>query len=185
MFFVIAAGCKFDKVTDFAYGLGFLALAVVEFVLGQTYWPRQILMLLAVALWAVRIAAYLLYRIMKIGHDARFDNLRNSVVKFGIFWFIQFVTVWINFLPQTLLFADAVDRPLGARDAVGFALFVVGLAVEMVADQQKFDFRNDANNKGARVRRGARFLLQLLDSSRKVVRFRFVVVEQTSELLVY
>lgn len=32
-FFVIAAGCKFDKVTDFAGGSNFLVLALMTFLL--------------------------------------------------------------------------------------------------------------------------------------------------------
>lgn len=93
--------------------MGFLVLAIVEFVLGETYNGRQIMMLIAVIMWAVRLAGYLLTRILKIGRDARFDNMRDSVVKFGVFWLLQFVTVWITFLPQTLLFANAKLYPLG------------------------------------------------------------------------
>jgi steroid 5-alpha reductase family enzyme len=101
------------RTTSRHIGLGFLVLAIVEFVLGETYNDRQIMMLIAVSLWAVRLAGYLLYRILKIGRDARFDNMRDSVVKFGVFWLLQFVTVWINFLPQTLLFSNPKTYPLG------------------------------------------------------------------------
>lgn len=34
-FFIIAATCKFDKVTDFAGGTNFVVLAVLTFCLGQ------------------------------------------------------------------------------------------------------------------------------------------------------
>ncbi len=68
-FFFVAFGCKFDKVTDFAGGTNFLVLAIVTLVMAGTFAPRQIVVTVLVALWGLRIACFLLYRILKSGKD--------------------------------------------------------------------------------------------------------------------
>lgn len=45
-------------------------------------------------------------------------------------------------LPSIFLFAFDKDPSLGARDVVGIVMFVIGLVIEAVADQQKFNYKN-------------------------------------------
>lgn len=148
LFYVFAAGFKMDKLTDITYAMSFIALAILAFCLTGTYYLRQCLMLGAILLWAVRVGGYLLYRIIRIGHDKRFDPYRASWWRFGIFWLFQAIVVWLTFLPSCLLFANATDFPYEWRDGLGYSLFVVGWIVETVADQQKFRFRSNKANDG-------------------------------------
>eukprot|EP01108_Squamamoeba_japonica_P001666 TRINITY_DN172_c0_g1_i3.p1 TRINITY_DN172_c0_g1~~TRINITY_DN172_c0_g1_i3.p1 ORF type:complete len:339 (-),score=42.23 TRINITY_DN172_c0_g1_i3:162-1139(-) len=148
VFFFAASALKMDKVTDFAYGLGFVVLGVLLLVLGGTFHTRQILLCILTCLWGVRLAGYLLFRILKIGHDARFDGVREVFWRFLIFWVFQAVVVFITYMPLTFCLAQKVDSPYSWRDSLGYAMFVVGLIIETIADQQKFAYRNDAANKG-------------------------------------
>jgi len=66
-FFAIAATFKFDKVTDFAGGTNFVVLALLTFVLSGTYEPRQIFLTVCVTVWGIRLAGFLLFRILKLG----------------------------------------------------------------------------------------------------------------------
>jgi len=61
-FFVIAAGFKFDKVTDFAGGTNFIILAVLTFFLHATWHFRQIVLTILVVLWGMRLSGFLLLR---------------------------------------------------------------------------------------------------------------------------
>jgi len=152
-FFLVACTCKFDKVTDFAGGTNFVVLAVLTFVLSGTYHWRQILVTAFVVAWGLRLSGYLLYRIIKIGEDDRFDDKRADPVKFAFFWIFQ--AVWVFTVSLPVIFVNAPRSAVFLRpdtftpmDIIGSVLFVIGLLSETISDQQKFSFRNDPANRG-------------------------------------
>ena len=57
--------------------------------------------------------------------------------------------VWLTLLPTLIVNYKKDDHRLGYRDYAGWALWVVGMAIEMVADYQKYTFRCDPSNKYA------------------------------------
>jgi len=147
-FFFIAASFKFDKVTDFAGGSNFVLLAWLTYLINGTFYWRQTMVTLAVTAWGARLSGYLLYRILKIGKDDRFDGTREDFCKFLAFWVYQMFWVWTVSLPVTFLNTTAANPGLDARDVAGAAMFVAGLLVEAVADQQKFSFKSTPGNRG-------------------------------------
>jgi steroid 5-alpha reductase family enzyme len=150
LFFVIAAYFQFDKVTDFAGGTNFVLVALLTFLLGGSFFLRQILVTVASSLWGLRLSLYLLMRILKTGKDERFDDKnRGFSLSFAAFWVVQAIWVLLVSSPVVLLNSRcAIDAPMAARDWVGLATWLAGWLVETVADQQKFDFRNNPANKG-------------------------------------
>jgi len=146
-FYIPAALCKFDKVTDLAYGTNFVVLAIITFFLKETFYPRQIVVTIFVCIWGIRLAGYLFYRIIKIGQDHRFDGARENPLKFGAWFFLQFVTIWSFSLPFILLNASSANPSLAWNDYFGWVLFVIGFVCETIGDQQKFVYRNNPENK--------------------------------------
>lgn len=149
-FFVIAAGFKFDKVTDFAGGTNFVLLAVLTFGLAQTFTTRQIVTTVFVCVWGVRLSGYLLYRIIVIGEDNRFDGRREDCCRFAGFWTFQ--AFWVFTVSLTVIFINSpvlpLDQDFGPLDIVGSIVFGLGFLLESVADMQKFNFRQNKVNKG-------------------------------------
>lgn len=173
-FFFIAYALQFDKVTgtsflcvsflssfaplliyflpDLAGGSNFAILAVLTLALGGYHHDRQLVVSLLMIVWAVRLAGFLFFRILKTGHDERFNELRSKFLSFLGFWIFQMLWVWIVSLPVTLLNSPAVTRydevPFGTgRDIAGAVLFVVGFAMETVSDAQKYVFRSTHDGK--------------------------------------
>ena len=93
------------QVTDFAGGTNFVVLAVLSLGLAETFQWRQIVVTACVVLWGLRLSGYLLYRIIKIGEDDRFDDKRSNPLRFLAFWTFQ--AVWVFTVSLPVMFVNA------------------------------------------------------------------------------
>ena len=119
------------------------------------YNARQIIITVLVILYGVRLAGYLLLRILKTGKDQRFDGIRENPLKFLVFFILQIF--WVYIVSLTVLFVNSPSAPpvdIGPSDIVGAVLFLFGLVYEAVADQHKYMFRNNPNNRGKFIKSG-------------------------------
>jgi steroid 5-alpha reductase family enzyme len=152
-FFAIAAARRTDVVTDLSYSLTFALLAIVLPFTGAAK-AAQLVASLLVLVWAARLGLYLFRRILRMKVDHRFDGMRDDPLRFARFWVLQALTVAVVMLPVSYLLDDDHPPGLGAWSAVGAAVFVVGLAVEAIADAQKSGFRGRDENRGRFVSTG-------------------------------
>jgi steroid 5-alpha reductase family enzyme len=150
--FAFAATLKTDKVTDLSYGLTFILIAVWLPLRTEVQVPPALVLSAMVALWGVRLAGYLFYRILSIGKDARFDGIREHFWPFFKFWFGQGVAVWVILLPVTLWFARPGAWSLAM--SIGVIVWAVGLLIETVADAQKFAAKIAPGGRGRWVDTG-------------------------------
>jgi steroid 5-alpha reductase family enzyme len=146
IFFAFAAWFKTDKVTDLSYSLSFALLSVVLVLANRAFAPSQLLAAAFVIVWAARLGAYLLTRIIKIGKDDRFDDKRAHFLKFLGFWVLQACVVWVVLLPVAVLLSLSSAGPLTILSVAGALLWALGFAIEAVSDAQKYAFRNDPDN---------------------------------------
>ena len=116
---------------------------------------RQIITTVLIILWGVRLSGYLLFRILKTGVDNRFDEVRDKPLKFLVFWIFQIL--WVYIVSFTVMFINSPTSrdfsydEFDLRDITlifGVLLFIYGLLFEAIADQMKFNFRNNPDNKG-------------------------------------
>ena len=141
-FFILAYGFRTDKFTDFTYGLTFVFLALTLLFRNQTFYSFQLLTAAMVVIWAIRLVAYLLTRILKIKKDSRFNTMRQKPGEFLKFWLFQGLAVWVIMLPSIYLLTTNQDRPISLIMLLGIAIWIVGIAIETIADWQKFSFKN-------------------------------------------
>ena len=143
-FFIIASINKTDKVTDLSYGLTFIAIAIISF-LKSDQTAMHWLLLAMIVIWGIRLSSYLFIRIMKIKVDRRFNKIRNSFIQFGKFWLLQAISVWIISLPAAISFSKYINLTIWST--VGLIIWLTGLIIETIADKQKFQYKNQPENK--------------------------------------
>ncbi|KAL6298810.1 DUF1295-domain-containing protein [Sparassis latifolia] len=91
----------------------------------------------------VRLATFLLYRVLKYGSDSRFDDIRSHFFKF----LGQIIWVWTISLPLTILNSPALSEHSSyavwgkVTDILGVIFFWIGWSFETSADLRKFMYK--------------------------------------------
>ncbi len=149
------------SIIDIAWGLGFIVLASI-YALGlgaQT--PRQLVLLIMVTAWGLRLSLYLLHRKWGTPEDHRYQAMRAShgqrfawVSLVTVFW-LQAVILWIVALPLFEVFRQPGPEHLTAPlDIAAILAFAIGLFFETVGDWQLSRFKADPANRGTILDRG-------------------------------
>jgi len=155
IFFIYAAVKKTDKVTDLSYGLTFVITSLSIYFLNIEYSSIfKILLLATVVIWGLRLAIYLFVRIIKTGKDKRFDGVRENFKKFGSFWLLQAISIFVILLPTTNILISKDEMSLNWISYIGLGISVLGIVIESIADSQKFIFKSKKENKGKWVSTG-------------------------------
>ena len=109
---------------------------------------RSILLWIMVSVWAVRLGYFLFSRIHRDGKDGRFDELKQSFLRFLLTWTLQ--GLWVSLTAAAALVAITTENRsgLGIVEAIGILVWLAGFGVEVVADDQKRRWRANKRNKG-------------------------------------
>jgi len=115
---------------------------------------RSVLVAALVIIWAIRLGTFLFSRIQKAGKDDRFDEIKPNFLRFLNVWTIQ--GLWVTFTAAAALVAitSSTRKDLDAFAIVGALVWLIGFAIEVVADAQKSRFNADPANKGKFIRTG-------------------------------
>ena len=147
--FVPAYIYKTDKLTDISYAITFLLITIIAFSLSAQTLNKTILAIM-IALWSIRLGAFLFIRIRKMKKDKRFDGMRESFTKFIKFWLLQGLTVWIVLIPSVLFFATDRNEVI----MIGAVIWLAGIIIETIADAQKYKFKQNTKNKDKFIQEG-------------------------------
>lgn len=137
---------------DSLWSLFFLLMAVVYALATQALSARGWLVLVLVAIWSIRLSAYITIRNHGQAEDYRYQTIRKNndpgfwFKSFYIVFLLQGVLAWIISLP--LLGAITSKSEIGVLDALALLLFTVGLVFEAGGDYQLARFKRDAGNAG-------------------------------------
>ena len=121
------------------------------------------------------LAGYLFYRVLKRGHDARFDEMRSNFWAFLGFWVFQMLWAWGVSLPVLFINSDGANPAMGGWDWAGLALFVIGFFFEVRAGLQWWRRGQKCGRQGGQsieidrsLRRPFRYGYRLLGTSRRM-----------------
>ena len=149
--FVIAFQKQTDKLTDITYSASFVIIALYTWFLGNNGSDLSKIILVAlVSVWAIRLGVFLLMRVGKLGHDARFEKIRPNKKRFFRFFLIQGFGAWIISTPFAIrLFKDS-PTDLGTYglgiEKIGLMIAIIGFLIEIIADHQKNTFKSKKGN---------------------------------------
>lgn len=140
-------------IVDVGWSSGIGLVTLYSAVLSPGWLPRRLLVATLGAVWAFRLAGYLLKdRVGKGSEDSRYRNLRDhwgDAAQRNFFWFFQAQALLI------LLFAlpirVAMSPPATAFrlwDALGLLVWLIAVGGETLADRQLAAFRTRPENKG-------------------------------------
>lgn len=153
--FIISYLLQFDKITDFSGGSNFFILSLITFLFGQSFGSvRNWIVSFSTMIWSIRLAGFLLFRVLKRGQDNRFDEMRGQFLKFAGFWTFQLFWVWLVSWPIIILNSPSVSgghddrsphhgiKSFGtASDIIGLIFWAIGLVSETFADLAKFRWK--------------------------------------------
>jgi len=140
------------SIVDPFWGTGFVLVAWTAFLSVGAAGARATLVVALTTLWGLRLSVHLLARNLGHGEDARYQAIRKRVgprfplASLVIVFLFQGVLLWGISMP--LQVAITSPAPLGPLDAVGAALWAVGLFFEAVGDLQLTRFRKDPSSQG-------------------------------------
>jgi len=138
------------KMTDIAYTLSFMAVALTTLILRSSYYLRQIAITSMVMLWGLRLGGFLFYRSFYM-KDTRVEEVMKTTSGVFAFYFYQTLLTWVTCLPVTLLNSFPHDVMPGLSDMIGYSLWGAGFLMESVADWQQFQFREQHKERFCNV----------------------------------
>jgi len=146
--YIPSALAQTERYYDLVGGITYITVTVVAVLLSSQLDVRAMLVAAMVLIWSLRLATFLFRRISRDGKDSRFDTIKNRPLRFFMAWTIQGLWVLLTAAAALAIITGGVREPLGVIGVVGLAVWSIGMLIEVIADRQKSEFRNNPDNKG-------------------------------------
>jgi len=148
------------SIIDVFWGVGFIVIAWICVAVGHGDRDRRLLLAILTTVWGLRLAVHIGRRNLGKGEDRRYAAMRER--DGGRFWLtslyrvylVQAAAMWIVSLPLQAGAAIGGGTGLGAVDAIGGAIWLVGFGFEAIGDLQLDRFKADPSNRGSVMDRG-------------------------------
>ena len=140
------------SIVDSLWSLMLLAGALIYAVNAGNFTEGNVLLLVLVTIWAIRLSVFLTIRNWGEEEDRRYREIRaNNEPHFNfkslyIIFGLQAVLAWVISIP--LLYALSSEAAIGVIEIFAACLWVAGFIFEALADLQLFRFKSKAENKG-------------------------------------
>ena len=145
LFYLIALNRKDNSIADIAWGIGFIFIAILNLILAESVYLRQLIVAGLVFIWGIRLGLHIYLRSRGKPEDFRYAEMRQrwgnkaSLKSFThVFMFQGLVLLLIGY---PIIMVNAYARPnFAIPDLIGIVIWVVGFAFEFVADIQLQNF---------------------------------------------
>jgi steroid 5-alpha reductase family enzyme len=157
--FLISLVKRRNDVADIAWGLGFIVLSWISFLLSQSYFLRGLLVVVLVSIWGIRLAYHIYKRNLGKPEDYRYLAWRKEWGKWFLLrsyiqvYLIQGLLLFLIVLP-VLYINKNVGGSFGIFDIVGILVWFLGFYFESIGDAQLALFISNPVNKGKIMQNG-------------------------------
>ena len=143
-----------EKYFDLTGSLTYISISIIAVFLSPERNGRSILLLILVVIWAARLGTFLFRRIQRDGKDGRFDDIKPSFIRYLNTWTIQAAWVTFTLAAALVAFTSANSKALDIFAWIGLLVWAIGFAIEVIADNQKSQFKANSDNKGKFINTG-------------------------------
>ena len=149
--FIPSAIMKNEKFYDFTGMIAYLSIII--FAIQQKYIQihsidiYSLVLSLLISIWTLRLGIFLFYRVLKVGEDIRFKDVKNNALKFFVWFSIS--SLWVSL--TTMAAMNVVTSKNYNKDltllCIGTIIWIIGFLFEIISDYQKIKFKNNTLNK--------------------------------------
>jgi steroid 5-alpha reductase family enzyme len=148
------------SIVDPFWGVGFVIVAWIAWTRSAPRNDRALLLAGLTTMWGLRLSLFLLWRNWGHAEDRRYAAMRAHhgarfwwVSLFTVF-FLQGAILWFVALPVQFVAATGAFNRFNWLDAVGIAVWAIGMLFESVGDWQLARFKADPASAGRVMDRG-------------------------------
>jgi len=157
--FGLALRLKDNSIVDVAYGVAFVLVCTLAFLVYGEGHPRQWLVTSLITIWGLRLAWHIFRRKQGEGEDFRYRQWRKEWGDTFIWrsflqiFMLQGTVIFLVALPALLIINNPGGR-LGAFDVAGLLIWLFGFSFEAIGDGQLLRFKRKAENHGKIIQSG-------------------------------
>lgn len=131
---------------DLTGGVSYLCTVGLALIAYPGMDARGTLLCFMVAIWSARLGTFLFLRVKRAGQDRRFNEIKKKFFRFAFTWTLGGGWVFITIAAALAAITSEQQQSLGILAYLGTLVWLVGFGIEVVADQQKTNFRKDPAN---------------------------------------
>ena len=139
---------------DLIGSLSYIATVITAILLNPSLDIRDWIICSMIMLWAIRLGSFLFWRVKTVGQDKRFTVMKTKFTWFLLTWTLGGLWVLVTMAAGLAALTSNTTIELNILGYIGIALWLFGFAVEVIADNQKSQFKKDPNNQGRFITSG-------------------------------
>ncbi|MDC0185520.1 DUF1295 domain-containing protein [Gammaproteobacteria bacterium] len=132
---------------DLTGSLSYIITVVLAIFLNPSMDIRDWIICSMIMIWAIRLGSFLFWRVKTVGQDSRFTIMKTKFAWFLLTWTLGGLWVLVTMAAGLAALTSNITIELGILGYVGITLWLLGFIVEVIADNQKTQFKNDPSNQ--------------------------------------
>ena len=132
---------------DLIGSLSYISTVIAAILLNPSLDIRDWIICCMIMLWAIRLGSFLFWRVKTVGQDKRFTVMKTKFAWFLLTWTLGGLWVLVTMAAGLAALTSDTTIELSFVGYIGIALWLFGFIVEVIADNQKTQFKKDPNNR--------------------------------------